>query len=87
MTDLKNYKQRSKDFVMQARRNGGGGGGGGRGARGLQPPRFFLNSIFDELKKILGNKEKQRYIDKSICLLATRFTYYPVRIIKPFYYI
>ena len=22
----------------------------------------------------IGNKEKQRYIDKSICLLATRFT-------------
>ena len=36
---------------------------------------------------IYGNKEKQRYIDKSICLLATRFTYYLVRIIKPFCYI
>ena len=36
---------------------------------------------------LIGNKEKQRYIDKSICLLATRFTYYPVRIIKPFYYL
>ena len=45
---------------------------------------FYLNNIKQEL---IGNKEKQRYIDKSICLLATRFTYYPVRIIKPFYYL
>ena len=35
----------------------------------------------------IGNKEKQHYIDKSICLLETRFTYYPVRIIKPLYYL
>ena len=40
-----------------------------------------------ELEYLIGNTEKQRYIDKSICLLATRFMYYPVRIIKPFYYI
>ena len=37
--------------------------------------------------QLIGNKEKQRYIDKSICLLAARFTSYPVRIIKPLYYI
>ena len=43
--------------------------------------KYFLE------KHDFGNKEKQRYIDKSICLLVTRFTYYPVRIIKPFYYI
>ena len=27
--------------------------------------------------KLIGNKEKQHYIEKSICLLATHFTYYP----------
>ena len=36
---------------------------------------------------LIENKEKQRYIDKPICLLAARFMYYPVRIIKPFYYL
>ena len=41
----------------------------------------------DNVIKLIENKEKQRYIDKSICLLVTRFTYYPVRIIKPFYYL
>ena len=41
----------------------------------------------DNVIKLIENKEKQRYIDKSICLLVTRFTYYPVRIIKPFHYL
>ena len=45
------------------------------------------NIKYWDVNNLIGNKEKQRYIDKSICLLATRFTYYPVRIIKPFYYI
>ena len=27
---------------------------------------------------LIGNKEKQRYMDKSICLLATRFSLFPI---------
>ena len=54
---------------------------------------LYVDKRFEKTAKVLsiyqqiGNKEKQRYIDKSICLLATRFSYYPVRIIKPFYYL
>ena len=47
---------------------------------------YYLITILKQTHLLVGNKEKQRYIDKSICLLATRFKYYPVRIIKPFYY-
>ena len=57
------------------------------------PQKFlFANGLLvipeseKELQEI-GNKEKQHCIDKSICLLVMRFTYYPLRIIKPFYYL
>ena len=52
-----------------------------------QAVKEIPDNLHNGQKRSIGNKEKQRYIDKSICLLATRFTYYPVRIIKPFYYI
>ena len=48
---------------------------------------YLINKCDQKIRHVKNQIITHHYIDKSICLLATLFTYYPIRIIKPFYYL